>query len=295
MNKHAYLIISHNNFEILKKLVQLIDDERNDIFIHIDAKVEDFDFYFFSNLPQKSNIYFTDRISVSWGGFSQIESELILLESASKYNYEYYHLLSGVDMPLKTQDYIHDFFEKNKGKEFLGYSKKWDKTRVKYKFYYNEILRHKNNSLSIVYKKLLNKIFLVFQVLLIINKSKEINFYKGTNWFSITDELVKYIIKNKQEINKIYKHSILCDEVFIHTLVMNSSFKDRLYRFYHEDEYEANLRYIDWVRGNPYVFKVNDFDSLINSEFLFARKFDEKVDFDIVKKIFINLKDKSYE
>ena len=29
--KHAYLIIAHNQPELLKKLVELLDDERNDI------------------------------------------------------------------------------------------------------------------------------------------------------------------------------------------------------------------------------------------------------------------------
>ena len=38
--KHAYLIISHKDFDILECIVKLIDDKRNDIFIHIDKKVE---------------------------------------------------------------------------------------------------------------------------------------------------------------------------------------------------------------------------------------------------------------
>ena len=32
MNKHAYLIIAHNEFEILKLLVNALDDARNDIY-----------------------------------------------------------------------------------------------------------------------------------------------------------------------------------------------------------------------------------------------------------------------
>lgn len=37
--KHAYLIIAHNEFDLLQKLISVLDDERNDIFIHIDKKV----------------------------------------------------------------------------------------------------------------------------------------------------------------------------------------------------------------------------------------------------------------
>lgn len=37
---HAYLIIAHNEFEVLTKLIGLLDDNRNDIYVHIDKKVE---------------------------------------------------------------------------------------------------------------------------------------------------------------------------------------------------------------------------------------------------------------
>ena len=36
--RHAYLILAHNNFKQLSKLVSLLDDRDNDIFIHIDKK-----------------------------------------------------------------------------------------------------------------------------------------------------------------------------------------------------------------------------------------------------------------
>ena len=38
---HAYLIIAHNEFEVLQKLVGALDDPRNDIYIHFDKKVSE--------------------------------------------------------------------------------------------------------------------------------------------------------------------------------------------------------------------------------------------------------------
>lgn len=35
MKKHAYLIKAHHQFALLRKLLMLLDDERNDIYIHI--------------------------------------------------------------------------------------------------------------------------------------------------------------------------------------------------------------------------------------------------------------------
>ena len=39
-NRHAYLIMAHNEWELLNTLLSLIDDTRNDIFLHIDKKVK---------------------------------------------------------------------------------------------------------------------------------------------------------------------------------------------------------------------------------------------------------------
>ena len=44
------MIIAHNEFELLEILVRLLDDPRNDIYIHIDAKVKNFDFAYFKVL-----------------------------------------------------------------------------------------------------------------------------------------------------------------------------------------------------------------------------------------------------
>lgn len=79
---HAFMIIAHNQFELLKKLILALDDERNDIFVHIDAKVKDFDFDSFKSLTKFSEIHFTDRINVTWGDFSQVKAEMILLKAA---------------------------------------------------------------------------------------------------------------------------------------------------------------------------------------------------------------------
>ena len=36
MSRHAYLLLIHENTFVLKRLIQLLDYEYNDIFIHVD-------------------------------------------------------------------------------------------------------------------------------------------------------------------------------------------------------------------------------------------------------------------
>lgn len=38
--RHAYLIMAHTDPKQLQNLVSAVDDERNDIFIHIDGKTD---------------------------------------------------------------------------------------------------------------------------------------------------------------------------------------------------------------------------------------------------------------
>lgn len=288
IGKHAYLIIAHTEFDLLKLLLSLIDDERNDIFIHIDKKVDAFNETDITSVVEKSRIYFSDRINVTWGGRSQIESELKLLEIAVHGNYDYYHLLSGQDLPIKSQNYIHNFFEKNKGKEFVRfYSENFThQERVKY---YHFLIDKVGKKRTFVYKVLwaIEKISLKTQKILKINRIKnhDKQYQKGTNWFSITDDLAKYVVDSSEKILKEYKHTFCCDEIFLQTLVVNSPFVDNLYHPKFDNDIAAIMRLIDWERGKPYTFRTGDFDELIKSDMLFARKFSMNIDEDIVNKI----------
>ena len=50
---------------------------------------------YFKKIVKKSNLYFTSRISVNWGGESQIRCELLMLKEATVRQYDYYHLLTN--------------------------------------------------------------------------------------------------------------------------------------------------------------------------------------------------------
>lgn len=284
--KHAYLIIAHNDFYILEKLLLLLDDKNNDIYVHIDKKVKDFAFDYYKNLIKKSNIYFTERIDVRWASFSQIECELLLLKEATKNKYDYYHLLSGVDLPLTSQDKIHEFFQNNNGKEFVHFScineiPEDILGRVKY---YHLFVRKIRNSK--IYSKI-STLLLKLEEKMRINRVNDVKkeFRYGSNWFSITDSLANYVLENEDFIKKTFKYTSCCDEIFLQTIVYNSKYFDNLY-FNQGNSCKANQRYIDWTRGEPYTFKTTDYDELIKSDMLFARKFSTKVDKEIVDKIY---------
>lgn len=287
MNKQVFLIIAHSEFSILEKLLLLLDDYRFDIYLHIDSKVKNFDFNYYKNLIKKSNLYFTKRINVKWGTFTQIECELLLLEAAIKNNYKYYHLISGVDLPIKSNDYIYNFFNEN-NYEFIGFSDNNCIDRVKY---YHLFLNNIKTS------KLMNKlefhlVKLQSNIGIDRTKNKNIVFKKGCNWFSITNDLARYVLENKKFIKDNFKYSKCADEMFLQTIVFNSSFKDKVYNNF-PSEHENTKRLIDWERGEPYTYNKSDYDEIVNSNCLFARKFSttNKDNYDLVLKIYKYVRD----
>lgn len=284
MQKHAYLIIAHNQFELLEILIKMLDDERNDLFVHIDAKVRDFDFKHFAGITKKSNLYFTNnRYSIKWASFDMVKAEYALFEKVfeSNNNYNYVHLISGVDLPIKSQDEIHAFFEKNHGKEFVHFtSEKLNNTELDRVRAYHFAMGRRN-----YINRFITKLESKMARILGINRIKNLEVQKGSQWFSITMDFAKYIFDKKEFVYKQFHHTFIPDEFFVQTLLVNSRFKNNLFMPDCKNDHLACARLIDWERGNPYVFKIEDFDEIISSKAMFARKFSLNEDNEIIYKI----------
>lgn len=63
--KHAFLIMAHTNFSQLQTLIRLLDDPRNDIYLHVDKRAKTY-------RPDRIKVDYAglvliDRIRVNWG------------------------------------------------------------------------------------------------------------------------------------------------------------------------------------------------------------------------------------
>lgn len=282
--KHAYLIMAHNQFGMLANLVELLDHVDNDIYIHIDAKAKDFCREPVLERVKYSSIKFVEPIKIYWGEASQIFCELNLLTEATKKSYDYYHLLSGVDMPLKSQAEIHDFFAANNGRNFISFVPEISKHVVGRVKYYH--LRRGG-----LFSKVLNRVSITIQKICGVNRNGDLEIYKGSNWFSITDDFARYIVARQSQIRRQFVYTLCADEVFLHTYFMASPFVDTLYKS--EGGMSTNCRLIRWENELPHVFVLGDFEELVTTHNLFARKFDENIDNEIIEKIFAIVRSRS--
>lgn len=283
--RHCFLIMAHNNWNQLKVLLRLLDDSRNTIYLHVDAAAKDFKPSELDGLLQNALLQLIPRMKITWGGYSQVRCEVELLKRALKSNSDYYHLISGMDLPLHGMDYIDNFFEKNKGKEFIHFTEYGDtletNTRERIAFYhpFQEKLG-RNFKISEYISNSVQRIMHIDRL-----QKQNLILGKGANWFSISKDFSLYFMNSWNVYKCIFMHSLCADEMLMQTVILNSPYKNRLYRFKSDDSYKAIMRLIDWKRGNPYVFTVDDYTELIQSPMLFARKFDEKKDWRIIQMI----------
>lgn len=286
MGKHAFLIMAHNQPNLLRQLIKQIDDPRNDIYLHIDQK-SDLDSIEFQNLPTFSQLTLIDPISVSWGGFSQIKCELALLKTATaKKSYAYYHLLSGVDLLLQDQATFHAFFDSLQGKELVNFQNNKiqanNLARVKYYYPFQEKIGNRKQLGWALQKGLvsLQKLFRIDRT-----KKSTLTFQKGANWFSITHDFARYILNQIPLIEDSFHATVCADELFVQTLLVNSPFANNLYHSAFDNSPAANSRLVFFEKNHPRTLTLADKSTLLHSNLMFARKFDDTIDANIIHEV----------
>lgn len=277
----CYLIQVHKYPEQLARLVNRIIYPNMDIYIHVDLKSDE---NAFKKLTKKYDVnYVKKRINVQWAGFSNaqatIEGMREILKSGRKY--DYIHVVSGQDYPIKKNEYIIEFFKKNQGKEFIAYKSLYDEWREalpKIEYYHFEDWKIRGKyRLSFLLKRILPK--------------RKFPYgwkpYGYSRWFSITQEMAKYILEfidNHADFVRFFKYTTCGDEIFFSTIAKYSPL--------HKNIINDDLRYVDWSTkltdpkaANPKILTINDYNSLINSDKIWARKFDVFKDQKILDKI----------
>ena len=285
MNRQAYLILAHKNLWQLKKLLSSLDYEGNEIYVHLDRGAG-FSCEDIGQVCTRSEVHFIEpRIRVVWGGLSIVKAEMALFAEAVRTPHSYYHLLSGMDLPVKRKEEIHAFFENHPGRQFINM---WPDDITLENCRYFTLMPdgsrfHPTDNINKWFKEILKKRGITI--------NDGVTFKKGSQWVSLSSDFARYLVGQQDWVNKVFAHCTLCDEIFIPTVLEQSPFKGTLFgpdMLGNENSARSNLRYALWERGgvrHPGTFTIDDYDFLVNSDFFWARKFDEKKDKEIIEKI----------
>lgn len=292
--KMAYVILCHKNPEQINMLIDSLTNDSVEFFLHVDQKsgIE-------ADITHRNDIHFVkEPIDVRWGHYSQIECVLkcfALIKKHGKFNY--IHIISGQDLPLASNEVILDFFKKNQGDEFVKYqqlpntSETWG-CYERVSVYYPRFLISRTRRMAAIrmrYIKAVMNVPFLQRRLGVLPKS----LYKGSNWMSITGECMEYIMEftsTSPEYVRFFKNTLCGDEIFFHTIILNSAFKNNV-----RSEIK---RYTDWETGPDYprTLTIEDYDRITRTgtECFWGRKFDLDIDRSIVQDLLdINTKVKT--
>ena len=261
----AYFLLVHRYPAQFKRLFQAIYAPGNHYVIHVDKssgvalseEIADF-------LAPYQGVDLLEPRDALWGGYSLVEAELRgmarLLEMGESWTH--YINLSGQDFPLKSQDYIRQFFAANPGKQFiraLDQAKERPDTLNRVSHHFIEE-NGKMNATGV------SRPFL----------SGDTPFI-GTQWKAVTRSFCEFVCHDPraERFKTFYRNSFIADEAFFQTVIMNSGDQGIVMN--------DDLRMIDWVpdgdiKLRPRNYDVRDLGQLQNSTDLFARKFDAEAD-----------------
>ena len=265
--RHAWLIIAHNEFEVLHRLISMLDAPESDFYIHFDKKI--------SVLPKikvnKGHLtILSKRMDVNWGTVSQIKTELLLLETAlANGPYAHYHILSGTHLPLKPVEELLAFYEAHSGEEIMRF---WEQDegdadfKMRRYHYPMRYFKSPGHRIRKIMDNMIWKVLLKVQKVLGIRHYIECDFRKTDNWLSLSERGCLYLVRSKNMILKKYRWSFCGDEYFVATELLSAAETFQLYDC-------KKLLYVKFIGDTPMSFPLVAYLTLQNTGFLWARKF----------------------
>ena len=209
MKKHALLIQAHQDISYFIKLAKI--QPSVNFYVHIDAKS---DYFPDAETAQLANVFLLkDRITVRWGGFSQIKATLKLFETAFAHeDNAYFHLLSGEDVVLQPFEVI----EKQWQHQFGFQAMMSCEIAPQYAYRFIMDSPHADSNWQ---RQLTGKIITKLQQGVAKVKPYHSPIYFGSQWFSVTREDWEKIVPFTDEYSDFFRHKLVPDEHFFQTLI----------------------------------------------------------------------------
>ena len=265
----GYLILVHRFPEQFKRLFKAIYDPRNTYVVHVDknsgetldANIRDF-------LQPYPNAEVMEGRAALWGGYSLVDAELRgmqhLLEMDG--NWSHFINLSGQDFPLKTQAQIMAHLSAHPDREYI---KVLDQNKIR------------PDTMRRIGEFVIERGGQIEQTLTMRPFLEGASPYIGNQWMIVSRKFCSFVCNDVRadRYKELYRNTFIADEGFFQTVMMNTSV--------HGEIVNDDLRMIDWVSDGdiklrPRTYMRQDAAALKASHNLFARKFEQDIDGDIL-------------
>lgn len=261
MKRHAFLIASHNDPEMTRRLIWAISHPRVDVFLHVDRRSD-------PRLYGVPGVFFVPKpIAVQWGGWDLVEATLLLLKQARRHgDYSHFTHLSGQDYPLRPIEEVLDAIEAHPG-QWVDLSWSDDDRSARWGEFHVTTIHPAKRFVQRGFRlamRVIKRVPIYKRPL-----PKGIGYGCGSALWSLDRRAVDWMfdfMRKRPDVPRFFRNTAHTSEFFVHCLMQSSPFKAEL---------GSHTHYTDWSRGgyHPEILREQDFGVLISSGKLFARKF----------------------
>jgi hypothetical protein len=265
----AYVVSAYKNPEHLARLVGRLHTGHDTTFVvHVDRKT---DARVYDSMRERLDVHdrvtFLPRHACHWGGFGHVRASLkgIAEVRGSGWDPDYVILLSGQDYPIKPNAYVQEFLERGEGKSFFLHfplpTDSWTHgglDRIQ-RWHW----RYRGLHLWLPLRRTL---------------PGGLSPWGGSAYWIVSRSALRTIaefVEANPSYVRFFRHVDIPDELFFQTILLNSREAERCVDF--------RLHYTEWSRSPaPAILTRDDFPHLVESTCLFARKFDQSVDREVL-------------
>jgi hypothetical protein len=263
----AYLILAHRYPDQLARLIDRLP-VTSPILVHFDARADPRDWSEVQAIAAlRANVQLVRRHRCYWGSFGIVAGTVELVASLvdSQRRFDYAVLLSGCDYPIKSNIEIETYLEARSGREHiecfpLDEPNRWDNDdgplagRSRYRNYYLSIRSR------------------TFRIRANRRPPLGLRLHCGTQWWALSAACIRYchaFLREHPAYLRFFRSTAIPDEAVFQTIIASSPFRQAI------SGREPTLAI--WGRPEPpfpATLTLGDWDELVASPFLFARKMD---------------------
>ena len=280
----AILLTAYKNAAQLNRLVDHLSRDF-DVYIHIDKRSP-------ITITEKQHVFVYKKYRSYWGSINTVLAVIYLFKMAFPKSYERYLLITGQDIPIKSNTQISEFFSINSDKEYFEYLKLptlfWNNGGMdRIDRYWPLEYGHLSGLHSFIAHVLswVQKRLYASRLARFFKRPIDYEFYGGSNYMDLTGSCVakvlEYIDKHPRYIRR-FLYTRIPEEIFFQTIILSLPGL--------EIE-NLVLRYVDWESGPEYpkVLDISDLNKVKRSPAIFARKVDERKDNMIIDAIYSSI------
>ena len=296
--KICYALLVFNKYDQIIKLVEKLNFNCNEVIIYVDKKSEKLYLELKNLYKNNPQIHLIDnRIEIGWGHISMVEALKEIIKMSQQLEFDYITTMSESCLPLYNDEEIKKFLEENKGKEYIDVRFDWTKRsrlHLIHKAPYSRKMQKYRNILAI--KDVIVDTLFGWAI----KTNKQFKSWKVPTtliWMTVTKNCVNYIlneIEDKKIIEK-YRYTFCPDEHAVAEIIYKSPYYEKLNI---KNLRGNNLVYCNWYTLKaPSTFTIKDYKKIYNHKFpvFYARKFDMRVDKEIIDKIYQNRENPNFK